>query len=279
ISASCLTQEVLHVAGADIQLAAAASFLTVLQDDIVLIHTHTYSILKTVLLNLNHRDTVVSNAWLETLLSAINALPKETIKQEILNPLVYKAQLTQSVQARLASCRILGKVACKFDSHIVRKELLPLARSLCQDVEYEVRSCMCRQLENIARGIGVEDTKVEVLPELVELAGDEESSVRLAAFDTIINLMEMIDSDDRACVLVPLVMSVCDQSSQSDEAVVTSLSFQYGKLCNGLAACLNQEQHGHLLQRYKQLCVVGRTGQTDSNQHTLVRCNCCFNMP
>lgn len=26
---------------------------------------------------------MVSNAWLETLLSAINALPKETIKQEV----------------------------------------------------------------------------------------------------------------------------------------------------------------------------------------------------
>lgn len=36
----------------------------------------------------------------------------------------------------------------------VKKDLLPLVRSLCQDVEYEVRSCMCRQLENIARGIG-----------------------------------------------------------------------------------------------------------------------------
>lgn len=27
--------------------------------------------------------TVVSNAWLETLLLAINALPKETIRQEV----------------------------------------------------------------------------------------------------------------------------------------------------------------------------------------------------
>lgn len=51
-----LTQEVLNGAGAEIQLAAAASFLTILQDDIILIHTHTYSILKTVLLHLNHRD-------------------------------------------------------------------------------------------------------------------------------------------------------------------------------------------------------------------------------
>lgn len=42
----------------------------------------------------------------------------------------------------------------------------------------------------------VDDTRTELLPELVELADDEESSVRLAAFDTIINLMEMMDSGE-----------------------------------------------------------------------------------
>lgn len=49
----------------------------------------------------------------------------------------------------------------------------------------------------------MEDTRAELLPELVELAEDEESSVRLAAFDTIINLMEMMDgggSHDRSHV-------------------------------------------------------------------------------
>ncbi|XP_049446891.1 serine/threonine-protein phosphatase 4 regulatory subunit 4 isoform X1 [Epinephelus fuscoguttatus] len=276
-------REVLNGAGAEIQLAAAASFLTILQDDIILIHTHTFSILKTVLLHLNHRDTVVSNAWLETLLSAINALPKETIKQEVLNPLLYQSQLSHSLQARLASCRILGKVASKFDSHIVKKELLPLARSLCQDVEFEVRACMCRQLESIARATGVEDTRTELLPELVELAGDEESSVRLAAFDTIINLMEMIDSDDRLHVVVPLVMSVCEvSSSQVDDALVASLSFQFGKLCSGLTGSLSDEQKGRLLQRFKVLCVAGlqtEGNQTDGNESTLIRCNCCYNLP
>ncbi|XP_074470952.1 serine/threonine-protein phosphatase 4 regulatory subunit 4 isoform X2 [Sebastes fasciatus] len=275
-------REVLNGAGAEIQLAAAASFLTILQDDIILIHTHTFSILKTVLLHLNHRDTVVSNAWLETLLSAINALPKETIKQEVLNPLLYQSQLSHSLQARLASCRILGKVACKFDSHIVKKELLPLARSLCQDVELEVRAVMCRQLESIARASGVDDTRTELLPELVELARDQECSVRLAAFDTIINLMEMIDSDDRLHVVVPLVMSVCEVSSQADEAVVASLSFQFGKVCSGLAGSLSDEQKGRLLQRFKVLSVAGlqtEGNQTEGNESTLVRCNCCYNLP
>lgn len=42
----------------------------------------------------------------------------------------------------------------------------------------------------------MDDTRTELFPDLVELARDEESSVRLAAFDTIINLMEMIDSGE-----------------------------------------------------------------------------------
>lgn len=53
----CPQQEVLQVVGADMQLAAAGSFLTILQDDIVLIQTHTHSILQIVLKNLDHRDT------------------------------------------------------------------------------------------------------------------------------------------------------------------------------------------------------------------------------
>lgn len=46
------------------------------------------------------------------------------------------------------------------------------------------------------RPLRVDDTRTELLPELVELTEDEESSVRLAAFDTIINLMEIMDSGE-----------------------------------------------------------------------------------
>ncbi|XP_034722216.1 serine/threonine-protein phosphatase 4 regulatory subunit 4 [Etheostoma cragini] len=275
-------REVLSGAGSDVQVAAATSFLTILQDDIILIHTHTFSILKTVLLHLHHPDTVVSSAWLETLLCSISALPKETIKQEVLNPLLYQSQLSHSLQARLASCRILGKVACKFDSHIVKTELLPLARSLCQDQDLEVRACMCRQLESIARAGGVDTTRTELLGDLVELAGDDETSVRLAAFDTVINLLEMMDGDDRLHVVVPMVMAACEVSLQEDEAVVVSLSFQFGKLCTGLAGCLSEEQRTRLLQRFKALCVAGlqtERNQTDGKEATLIRCNCCYNLP
>lgn len=37
---------------------------------------------------------------------------------QVLNPLLSQSQLSHSLQARLASCRILGKVSCKFDSQM-----------------------------------------------------------------------------------------------------------------------------------------------------------------
>ena len=36
----------------------------------------------------------------------------------------------------------------------IKQDLLPLATSLCQDVDFEVRSCMCRQLDPIAQSLG-----------------------------------------------------------------------------------------------------------------------------
>ncbi|XP_061215845.1 serine/threonine-protein phosphatase 4 regulatory subunit 4 isoform X6 [Neopsephotus bourkii] len=187
-------REVLHVAGVEMQLTAAVSFLTVLQEELVSIHTYSHSFLHIILQNLEHRDAGVSNAWLETLLAVIEALPKETVRHEILNPLVSKAQLSQTLQSRLVSCKIMGKLANKFEAHIIKRDILPLVKSLCQDAEYEVRTCICRQLEHIAQGIGAELTKTVVLPELVELARDEGSSVRLAAFETLVNLLDMFDA-------------------------------------------------------------------------------------
>lgn len=39
------------------------------------------------------------------------------LSPQILNPLVSKAQLSQTVQSRLVSCKILGKLTNKFDAH------------------------------------------------------------------------------------------------------------------------------------------------------------------
>nr|XP_060612221.1 serine/threonine-protein phosphatase 4 regulatory subunit 4 isoform X1 [Anolis sagrei ordinatus] len=285
-------REVLPVAGVEMQLTAAVSLLTILQEESISIHTYSHSFLPIILQNLEHRDAGVSNAWLETLLAAIEVLPKETIRHEILNPLVSKAQLSQTLQSRLVSCKILGKLANKFEAHIVKREILPLVKSLCQDVEYEVRSCMCRQLELISQGIGTELTKNVVLPELVELARDESSSVRLAAFETLVNLLEMFDADDRSQTVLPLVKSFCEKSFKADESILVSLSYHLGKLCNGLYGIFTPEQHLRFLEFYKKLCTLGLEQENGHNDNQVqlqtleqekkyisVRKNCAYNLP
>nr|XP_048287143.1 serine/threonine-protein phosphatase 4 regulatory subunit 4 isoform X2 [Myodes glareolus] len=244
-------REVLHVASVEMQLTAAVSFLTILQEESMSVHTYAHSFLQIILLHLEHRDTGVSNAWLETLLSAIELLPKETLRHEILNPLVSKAQLSQTVQSRLVSCKILGKLTNKFDTHSIKREILPLVKSLCQDVEYEVRSCMCRQLENIAQGIGTELTKSVVLPELIELSRDESGSVRLAAFETLVNMLDMFDTG----IFTP------DQH-------LRFLEF-YKKLCTlGL-----QQENGHSENQIPSQIVE------QEKKYTSVRKNCAYNFP
>ncbi|XP_058423596.1 serine/threonine-protein phosphatase 4 regulatory subunit 4 isoform X3 [Diceros bicornis minor] len=285
-------REVLHVAGVEIQLTAAVSFLTILQEESVSIHTYAHSFLQVILLHLEHRDTGVSNAWLETLLSVIEVLPKETLRHEILNPLVSKAQLSQTVQSRLVSCKILGKLTNKFDAHTIKREILPLVKSLCQDVEYEVRSCMCRQLENIAQGVGTELTKSVVLPELIELSRDEGSSVRLAAFETLVNLLDIFDTDDRSQTILPLVKSFCEKSFKADESILISLSFHLGKLCHGLYGIFTPDQHLRFLEFYKKLCTLGLQEENGHNENQIppqileqekkyisVRKNCAYNFP
>ncbi|XP_006879158.1 PREDICTED: serine/threonine-protein phosphatase 4 regulatory subunit 4 isoform X1 [Elephantulus edwardii] len=285
-------REVLHVAGVEMQLTAAVSFLTILQEESVSIHAYAHSFLQIILLHVEHRDAGVSNAWLETLLSVIEVLPKETLRHEILNPLVSKAQLSQTVQSRLVSCKILGKLANKFDSLTIKREILPLVKSLCQDVEYEVRACMCRQLENIAQGIGTELTKTVVLPELIELSRDEGSSVRLAAFETLVNLLDIFDTDDRSQTVLPLVKSFCEKSFKADESILVSLSFHLGKLCHGLYGIFTPDQHLRFLEFYKKLCTLGLQQENGHNEnqtppqildqekkYTSVRKNCAYNFP
>ncbi|KAK2560497.1 Serine/threonine-protein phosphatase 4 regulatory subunit 4 [Acropora cervicornis] len=130
-------REYLYTAPVHVQLEAANSFSRVIQDEFIPPYMFASSFLPVILHNIENRDT---------------------------------GQLSQSVNCRLASCKLLGQIAPK-----IKKELVALVASLCQDVDYEVRACMCQQLETIARALGLESTQSIIIPELVELTNDEET--------------------------------------------------------------------------------------------------------
>nr|XP_032818810.1 serine/threonine-protein phosphatase 4 regulatory subunit 4 isoform X2 [Petromyzon marinus] len=255
-------REVLHVAGPETQLASAESFLASLRGGLVTPAVFAQGFLPAVLMNVEHRDPAVANAWLQTLLSAIEIMPKDLVKREVLGIATAKGQLSQAVPSRIVCCKILGKIATKFDAYTIGKEVLPLVRALCQDVELEVRATMCRQLESVARGLGLEQTRVAVLPELLELAADEEGGVRTAALETLTNAIAMLDSATCRHTVVPLVEGFCERALAGDENSMPSLALNFGRLCHSLSATLSEEQRWSLLEHY---CRLSRAGAAVEN--------------
>ncbi|XP_050404688.1 serine/threonine-protein phosphatase 4 regulatory subunit 4 [Patella vulgata] len=250
-------REVLHVAQTEMQLAASSAFLQILQQQIVPIQNYTQTFLQTILTSVESKDPDCANAWLETLLDVIDLLPKDVIKKEILGIAIAKGQLSQSVQARLACCRILGKVSTKFESFVIKKEILPVVQSLCQDVDYEVRGCMCQQLDPVARGLGLEATKSAILPELVELTNDEESYVRIIGLETVVNILTLLDNEICIYTIIPLVCKFCQQAIHSQDSTLPVIAKQLGKLCHGLWDKLTEDKKGWFLDQYRSLCRVG----------------------
>ena len=69
---------------------------------------------------MDSKDPVVANAWLETLLDALDLLPAEAMSKQVLPMALAKGQLGQMPESRKAACRLLGKIATKLDQTTVR---------------------------------------------------------------------------------------------------------------------------------------------------------------
>lgn len=83
----------------------------------------------------------------------------------------------------------------KYSCYSVKKDVVPVTQSLCQDCLYEVRAAMCVELPNVAKGLGNEaNVKLCLLPCLVELSNDENMQVRAAAVNAAVLLIPYLNA-------------------------------------------------------------------------------------
>lgn len=237
--------------------------LTLIQGDLVPHTNFTHTFLKSILTSIDSKDPVVANAWLETLLDVIDLLPKEVIKDEILTLAVSKGQ-SQQVSARLAACKLIGKIATKFEPFLLKTEVVGVVQSLCQDVCGEVRGSMCSQLAAVARGLGLDATKTHILPELVDLCSDEETNVRLAGINTVVLMIPLLDDETRVGTLVPLVRKVCERALRVEDASLPVTAHLLGRICHGLHDDLTEDQKSWFLNFY---CTLAKLGLPDSKKN------------
>jgi serine/threonine-protein phosphatase 4 regulatory subunit 4 len=226
--------ELLSSSQVEFQVEAANAFSRLLDNKQLTTQAFNSILFHEVLNGVENKDTTISSAWLKTLLVAISYYSPEVIKREILPLALSKGQLSQSVSSRLASCEMLGVIATKFDGFRVRRELLSLVNSLCQDVDYEVRSCMCRQLEAITKQLGAELSGTLILPELVELAKDEECSVRISSLETLVSIIDQLDKDVKRSTIIPLLQQCFESALAVKDASLQAVSRLYGKFCHSL---------------------------------------------
>ena len=220
-------------------------------------NSFTNTFLRGILTSIDSKDPVVANAWLETLLDAIDLLPADVIRREIVALAVKKSQPSQSISARKSSCRLLGKIATKLDQQLVRQEVLPTTLILCQDLDADVRYCMCRHLALVSCGIGLEATKNTILPQIVELCDDKQSDVRLAAIETVVQLLGLLDDNTCKQIIIPLIVKTCEQAKETEDETLVNIAHYLGRLCYGLMASLNADQKNWFLAFYQYLSKLG----------------------
>ncbi|KAL1429389.1 hypothetical protein MTO96_002439 [Rhipicephalus appendiculatus] len=209
------------------------------------------SLLQSILSSVESRDPVVANAWADTLLDVLELLPRATISQQVLPVAVQKGQLSQSPLSRLVSCRLLGAVAALLEPAAVQRELLPLAESLCQDPDPNVRAGLCCQLGALTRSVGLGLTKQYLMPCLVELSGDGDGAVRRAALEATVTMLGLLDDVPCRDNLVSLVL----RWRRRPAGELAFLATQFGPLCHLPTGIL--EKSGWLVELYQELSTTG----------------------
>ncbi|XP_046747135.1 serine/threonine-protein phosphatase 4 regulatory subunit 4-like isoform X3 [Diprion similis] len=250
-------QQTLSNASSEFHMAASSTFKTILEQKLVNPSTFTQTFLQSILNSLDSRDPVVAHAWLETLLDVIELLPTEVIRHEILPMAISKGQLSQPISSRITCCKLLGKICTRFDTLLIKKEVLPTVHSLCQDVNSDVRACICLQLSFVAQGLGVESVKPALLPSLVELASDEESTVRHASVQTIVHLLPHFQQETIKGIIAPLIKKLCESALKSDDNVICVIAQEFGRLALGLERSLTVNEKTWLIRYFQQLSQLG----------------------
>ena len=123
-------------ASVEIHEAASKTFTELIQKELMPIHIFTTTCMSAIIAQLDNREkckererernrerlsffpsTGISNAWLSMTLSSIPYLPKDIVKRHILTTALAKGQLSQTINSRQASCKIIGALASKFEPY------------------------------------------------------------------------------------------------------------------------------------------------------------------
>ena len=161
------------------QMAAAESFATVARERLLPNVDLADAILPLVLAGVGDGGHPAAQAaWLACLADIAPALDPITLRNRVLPSVVARGSGGgRSLRERCLCCLLLGAVAPYADEEDLKRTLLRLAGTLCQDTEWQVRHAACQQLPALATATADKLPAAElegVLEDLFGLLEDEE---------------------------------------------------------------------------------------------------------
>ena len=203
--------------------------------------------------SIDSKDPIIANTWMETILDAIDLLPVDVIKQEVILIAVSKAQPEQSASAKKLAAKILGKVASKLDRATIRRDILPSVMSLFRDPEGSTRHCICQQLHLIARGLGSAETETILLPLILELSTDDNSKLRLAALESAVQMIGHFTSKTCTDSVLPMIIKICEKARLGEDETLPKIVHHFGRVCHAVINFLTSEQKDWFVNFFIQL--------------------------
>ncbi|KAL1517631.1 hypothetical protein ABEB36_001369 [Hypothenemus hampei] len=275
-------QQELPNASSEFNLAVSKMFSVLIHMDIPV------NLTPQILQGIENRDPIIANAWMETLLAVISVLKGPVIKNEILKCAISKSQLSKTSYFRVSSCKILGEISVHkcMSPFEVKKDVLPLVQSLCQDCFFEVRAAMCKELPNVAQGLfnlGDAIVKVNLLPLLVELSADENVNVRSMAIESMVSIIPYLSDDTIKGTIIPLAKKLCTKSASEGDITYTAIANVYTMLICNLQPQMSSNDAMWFLDYYSHICKKGLSLvedlETDPSVCMLCRQNCAKCLP
>ncbi|XP_046666344.1 serine/threonine-protein phosphatase 4 regulatory subunit 4-like [Homalodisca vitripennis] len=253
-------QQTLPHGTTEYNMGACDAVRTVARQNLMSTDNFTKVFLQHILNSLESRDTVAADEWLNVLLDIIKVLPINVLHTEVLPIAVNKAHISKPVHVRVTSCRILGHLALSFSAAQVKRDIIPVVISLCQDVSGETKRFLVRE----------------------------------AAVEAVAYMLPKFPPDILKSTIIPLTKKVFPDIVKNEDGLLVVLTKVYGQYAVGLKNYMTVIEKSQFLQRYIQMSQLNsNTRRNKINPYnpivmdedelalrlTECRLNCAYNFP
>jgi len=215
------------------------------------------------------KDENISNVWYEVLFEYIHHAPLDHLKNDVVEYISSKGDLSEMDRNRIYCSRLFGRLAERLTGSDIETYFLDQLVQMCQDTSHKVRMHMAQNIEIISKKIGLERSKETLAEELFQLLEDETKDVKQHALTTLVHLLDFFDMSFRKDHIVPrLVECVNNPPYDLYKTIIHHFGEIFWKISNDI------QNNDNAIAVFKGFFV-----ETCKDKNASVRQQCAYNFP